>query len=102
MKLRTETGWRVMLLLLMAAWAWSVWAAAQSPTNSASSMTTNRPSLARTIERWGENPLTFKLDEIPLLRDNSFLGEPLWKYGASAVYIFLAFYVSKVLDWIAR
>ncbi len=103
MKLRFETAWRVLLFMLLVIWAWSVWAGAQTQTNSPASTATNRPSvLVRTFERWGENPLTFKLDHIELLRENYFFGEPLWKYAASAVYILLAFYASKLLDWVTR
>jgi len=47
-------------------------------------------------------PLTFFLDEIELLNANTFFGEPLWKYIASLIYIFLAFYVSKFLDYLTR
>jgi len=103
MKVKFETGWRALLLLLVAVWAWSVWAGAQSETNRPPATTTNQPSaLVRTFEHLGQNPLTFKLDQIELLRENSFLGEPLWRYAASAVYILVAFYAAKLLDWITR
>lgn len=103
MKVKFETGWRALLLLLVVVWVWSVWAGAQSQTNRPPATATNQPSaLVRTFEHLGENPLTFKLDQIELLRENSFLGEPLWKYAASAVYILLAFYAAKLLDWITR
>ncbi len=103
MKLNLDKGWRVLLLLLCALWAWSIWAAAQSSTNTPAVASTNRTTgLEQDLARFEQNPLTFKLDEVPLLRENTFFGEPLWKYAASAIYIFLAFYVSKLLDWIAR
>ncbi|HEY5910519.1 MAG TPA: mechanosensitive ion channel family protein [Verrucomicrobiae bacterium] len=103
MKLRFQAAWRAPLFLIAVAWAWSVWAAAQGQTNSPSTALTNRPSaIVRTVERWSENPLTFRLDEIDLLREHSFLGEPLWRYAASAVYLLLAFYAAKLLDWTAR
>ncbi len=102
MKLKPETAWRGLLLVMAVAWAWSVWAGVQSQTNSAPASPTNAPALVRTFEKLGSNALTFKLDQIEVLRDHFFLSEPLWKYAASAVYVFLAFYVSKLLDWITR
>ncbi len=103
MKIRFQTGWRALLLLLVIAWAWSLWAGTQGGTNNPSIGLTNRPSaIVRTVEKWSEKPLTFKLDEVDLLRDHTFLGEPLWKYVASAVYLLLAFYASRLLDWVAR
>lgn len=41
--------------------------------------------------------LTFGLDRIPQLQVR-WLGNPLWQYLASLIYILLAFYVSKLLD----
>ncbi len=104
MKGKSDTAWRFLLFVLVVMWAWSVWAAqSQSSTNATPPAGSNRPPvLVRTFENLGSNHLTFKLDEVPVLHDNSFLGEPLWKYAASAIYIFLAFYVSKLLDWITR
>jgi MscS family membrane protein len=46
--------------------------------------------------------LTFGLDRIPALETFKPLGIPLWQYLASLGYIFLAFYVSKLLDFLTR
>lgn len=43
--------------------------------------------------------LTFGLDRVPFLRDRSLAGIPLWQYLASFIFIFLAFYVAKFLDY---
>jgi MscS family membrane protein len=44
--------------------------------------------------------LTFGLDRVPWMR-KTVLDIPLWQYTASLIYIFLAFYVSKLFDfWI--
>lgn len=105
MKLKTETAWRFLLLVLVVVWAWSVWAGSQvqTATNSTATVVSNRPpALVRTFQNLGSDHLTFRLDEVAVLRDHSFLGEPLWRYAASAIYIFLAFYVSKLLDWVTR
>jgi MscS family membrane protein len=41
--------------------------------------------------------LTFGLDRIPFLR-HQVLGNPLWQYLASLIFLLLAFYVSRLLD----
>lgn len=46
--------------------------------------------------------LTFGLDNVPFLDHHKLLGIPLWQYVASLIYIFLAFYVSKFLDFLTR
>jgi MscS family membrane protein len=46
--------------------------------------------------------LTFGLDRIPFLDKHRFGDIPLWQYAASLIYIFLAFYVSKFLDYLTR
>jgi MscS family membrane protein len=50
--------------------------------------------LAAASKTW----LTFGLDRIGLLQVPLF-GNPLWQYLASLIYIILAFYVSKLLDF---
>lgn len=103
MKLKFESLFRAWLVICLLALAWSVWASAQTNTNKSSLTLTNQPSaLVQKIERFQENPLTFELDAVPFLRDHSLLGEPLWKYAASAIYILLAFYVARLLDYLTR
>ena len=46
--------------------------------------------------------LTFGLDRIPVLNRYKIFEIPLWQYIASLIYIFLAFYVSKLLDFLTR
>jgi MscS family membrane protein len=46
--------------------------------------------------------VTFGLDRVPILEVYQPFGIPLWQYVASLIYIFLAFYVSKVLDFLTR
>lgn len=45
--------------------------------------------------------LTFGLDRVPGLRIQM-MGNPLWQYIASLIYIILAFYVSKLLDYVIQ
>jgi MscS family membrane protein len=46
--------------------------------------------------------LTFGLDRVQILETIKFFGIPLWQYCASLIYIFLAFYISKFLDFLTR
>jgi MscS family membrane protein len=46
--------------------------------------------------------LTFGLDRIAVLNRCKIFEIPLWQYLASLIYIFLAFYVSKLLDFLTR
>jgi MscS family membrane protein len=46
--------------------------------------------------------LTFGLDRIPFLERQKAFDIPLWQFAAALIYIFLAFYVSKVLDFLTR
>lgn len=48
-----------------------------------------------------ETWLTFGLDKVPWLQ-SEVLGNPTWQYVASLIYIVLAFYVSKGLDYLIQ
>lgn len=80
--------------------------AAEPPTNNvaqtnaaAATKTTNNllPRLTLTDEQLDQ--ITFGLDNIPALKAK-LLGIELWQYVASLIYIFLAFAVSKILDYV--
>lgn len=43
--------------------------------------------------------LSFGLDRVESLRSRV-MGNPLWQYLAALIYVILAFYVSKLLDWL--
>ena len=45
--------------------------------------------------------LTFGLDRIAAL-NRKFFDIPLWQFAAALIYIFLAFYISKILDFLTR
>lgn len=102
MKIKFETGYRTLLVILLVLWAWSIWAAVQSGTNQAAPAKTSSLALVRSMEQWQEEPVTFGLDEVGFLREHTVLHQPLWKYLASLIYILLAFYVAKLLDWSTR
>jgi MscS family membrane protein len=94
-----------LLIVLAISTACSLWPAlAQTNTNAvpAAETHTNHPSVtANELQRLDRHYLTFGLDRLPVLREAHFLGEPLWKYIASLIYIFLAFYIAKFLDLVA-
>ncbi len=77
-------------------------AAADSTTNTVIIKTNAPAGLLRGVQRLQEHPVTFGLDRVDFLRDNDFLGEPLWKYVASLIYILLAFYVAKFIDYLSH
>jgi MscS family membrane protein len=108
MKLRFETWFRGFLVVLGLLLIWSVWVSAQgAPTNTPAATTVTAASVPQTgasfvedLTGLSEDQLTFGLKNVPGLRTLRFLGEPLWKYLASAIYVFLAFYVARVLDYV--
>ena len=81
----------------------SLWASAQTATNLTTVAATNQSSLLlREVEQLDGHYLTFGLDRIQTLKASVVLGEPLWKYIASLIYILLAFYASKLIDYVTR
>lgn len=114
MKSRFEAFYRGLLLVLAVGLFWSVWVGAERAraadpavgvstnalveTNAAAGPATGI-KLLPTIDR---HRLSFGLDRVPVLERNRFLGIPLWQYVASFVFIFLAFYTAKFLDYAAR
>lgn len=87
------------LILLVVATFWAVWGNAQE-----TGATNNLPPATMTnlpLSSFGStNLLTKTLADVPWLNEIKPLGEPLWKYIASLIYIVLAFYVAKLLDYI--
>jgi MscS family membrane protein len=109
MKLKVETFIRGYVLTMVFLLAWALWASAQTGgtnaagtntnTNTVATTSTNAPSLGdNSMLPIPDQYLTFGLDRIEVLRMFHPFGEPLWKYLASLIYIFLAFYISKLLD----
>lgn len=117
MRIQFDKFYRGFLLLLCVTLAWSVWSLAAQEletrgTNSAPASTNTPASVTISatagttavnvskptptpawIERLAEN--------LPFLKWTLWENE-LWKYLFSLVYIFLAFYVSKLLDYLTR
>ena len=98
MKLKFETFFRWYVCALVALMLWSIWSSAQAaaPTNALSTVPlvklpgTNTP-LAR---EW----LTFGLDEVEFLQEPLF-GKPRWQYCASLIYILLAVFAARFIDY---
>jgi MscS family membrane protein len=100
--------WRVWFGCL----CWTIWTGAQTPntpaTAPASPLTTSAPlassnRLADTLDLFSVTEanhvyLTFGLDRIRWLQ-YPFFGNPIWKYLASLIYLVMAFYVAKSLDF---
>lgn len=102
MKLRFDIIYRLGLAVLLGTLLWSLWANAQqtSPTNAPAAAKTNL--VEKAFSRLDEYTVTFGLEKIDFLRENHLLGEPYWKYIASLIFIFLAFYFSKLLDFVVN
>ncbi|MDB6019665.1 MAG: MscS Mechanosensitive ion channel [Pedosphaera sp.] len=108
MKLKFKPLFNGFLVFLLLVLFWSVWTTVAQETNSSASRlpaglsqthATNALSAAEAdvMSDWVED----------LARDFPFLkhvwwGNEVWKYLASLIYIFLAFYVSKFLDYLTR
>ncbi|HXT40535.1 MAG TPA: mechanosensitive ion channel family protein [Candidatus Angelobacter sp.] len=70
--------------------------AADAPTNAPPS-TATATNAATSTNTW----LTFGLDRVEWLQV-SVMGNPLWQYLAALVYVVLAFYASKLLDYLIQ
>ena len=99
MKWRFGWVYRLGLAILLVIAFWSVWARRRSNYECAGGervrrLATNRLQMA--LVKLNEHVLTFGLDRVGFLRDNFFLDQPLWKYGASLIYVLLAFVVAML------
>jgi MscS family membrane protein len=112
MKFRFDLLYRALLLALFFGGFWAVWADAQEATNVPPApapvprlVSTNFTAAASDLKyiirvySQGHPALEKTLD---FLSRHTFLGQPLWKYLASAIFIFLAFYFAKLLDYIVN
>jgi MscS family membrane protein len=110
MEPKFKTVFRGLVFALLALLFWSIWASAAQPVTNALAPATALPAtvashegaLVEELTKLDEQYLTFGLDRVAVLRDHKFFNEPLWKYFASLIYIFLAFSVSKFLDYLVN
>ena len=101
MKLKFQHFFRFYAFILVTVLLWSVWAGAQGTTNATASTNAGPATAVVPTNKIVEAALTFGLDRIEILQGKLW-GNPLWQYIASLIYIFLAFYVSKALDYLTR
>jgi MscS family membrane protein len=95
--------YRLGLVVLFVVAFFAVWASAQEITNAVpakSPTVAGGKSLLLPELNLPKDALTFGLDKIPFLVEQQPLGQPLWKYFASLIYIVLAFGVAWLLDFI--
>ncbi len=80
----------------------AVWASAQEAVAPATAVTTNASAGGKVVveKLLQVQAPTFGLDRIKFLSQQTVIGQPLWKYFASLIYILLAFYAAKLLDFI--
>jgi MscS family membrane protein len=103
MKLKFETAVRWCAFVFLIGLFWSIWASAQvKSTNAPAVASTNSTRLLSALSELDQDYLTFGLDKWEFLREHTLFGEPYWKYLASLIYIFLAFYLSKFFDYLTR
>lgn len=90
---------------------WCVWSTAVAQeTNAVPDTPTNAPSqvavlvdrvVGRDFIESHKGELSFGLNRIEFLKPQ-LLGVPRWQYLASFIYVVLAFYMSKIIDWIIK
>lgn len=110
MKLKFESLYRTILVMCALLLIWSVWrstAAEGGAPATTTSAATNATAAAGPAENALRQPMPTpqwieKLAvNLPFLK-HQWWGNELWKYLFSLIYIFLAFYVSKFLDYLTR
>jgi MscS family membrane protein len=99
------------MFLCSATLVWSLWsqAFAAEATNAAakdSDLASKASALTRRVidEQFiqsHQTELSFWINGIPGMQER-FLGIPRWQYAASLVYLILAFFIARALDWFIR
>jgi MscS family membrane protein len=117
MQRKLMTVYRGVLVILVLVTFGAIWASAQQPpangsifpkavasTNATVVVSQSQGVLAAKLggfeQKLEERDIIFHLDKIKVLREYEVFDQPLWKYVASLIFIFLAFYVSKLFDFI--
>jgi len=89
------------LSVLAATALWAAWAAAPATTNALPHTTVldAASNAATRVVEEHKDLLTFGLDRVEPL-NTTVLGQPVWRFIAAVIYLLLAFYSSKALDWL--
>lgn len=93
-----------LLFLAQALLGASAWAASETAEIEATNvvvMTNAAVVVAPAEDPAPESWQTFGLDRLPWFRVKV-AGNPVWQYIASLIYIILAFYISRLIDWIIQ
>lgn len=93
---RFDILYRAGLLALFLTAGWTVWAGVQE--TNAPTEAVLQPALLQI--KLSPHYESFGLDRVACLRETAVFGQPLWKYLASVIFIVLAFYAAKLLDFI--
>ena len=107
MKIKFQTAFRLFIVVLAALLVWSTWrTSAENATNglmaAGPDATTNSVAAAAREPSLQTPEWVNRLAaDFPLLK-HTFWGNELWKYLFSLIYIFLAFYISKLVDYLTR
>jgi len=100
MKLRFEGLFRGYLAILIGLLVWSLWASAQDAAPAGASVEAADSAVAAVPDSW--TPwLSFGLDQVDWLQ-RRVMDIPLYQNCASWIYVFLALYVSKLIDVLVR
>ena len=117
MRSKFDVIYRGFLVLVCALLLWSVWPAIGQETNAqrdtskvevSASVTTSGGKTAKSDESEAQKKVMHTPQWVEKLAVNfpfltyTWWGNELWKYIFSLIYIFLAFYVSKLLDYLTR
>lgn len=97
--------YRLGLVVLLTMACWAVWASAQTPATNTTSPVAEPGHAAPSAKPMlpgapSIQALTFGLDGVDFFNQHAYLGQPLWKYLASLIYILLAVCVAWFLDFI--
>lgn len=97
---RSRLLYRMMLVTLGVLLACTVWAAAIETTNAPAGPAATPPPASEVapLSQDSQDLLTFGLNRVELLQVPVF-HQPLWKYVASLLYVLLALYSSRILNW---
>lgn len=114
MRWKLENILRSFVILLLAILLWSVWRTEAQTNGTAAPKPAAEQALAdsgakvpdggkKVESKAAPTPewVEWVISDVPVLKQRV-LGNELWKYLFSLVYVFLAFYVSKVLDYLTR